>query len=153
MWRVILWRCSPKPCQSCSPQETAYSEESKRPLGNRCGVGGVTLGGKLNLTAACVDVEPTPANLCRERSRLPRCSSGCEGKSLGTQVTGWCPSCPGCNLRTALSGEKQTQGEKKTSKVQQRCLRRWQSLSGHFRCNKVLRHQRRVVKINIILQI
>ncbi len=30
------------------------------------------------------------------------CSSGCAGKSLGSQGTGWCQSCPGYNLRTML---------------------------------------------------
>lgn len=62
---------------------------------------GVTRRKEVKLTAACV-----AANLCRERSRLPRCSSDCGGKSPGIQVTGWCPSYPGCNLRTVLPGKR-----------------------------------------------
>lgn len=69
---------------------------------------GVTRLGELKLTAACV-----AANLCRERSRLPRCSSGCGGKSPGIQVTGWCPCYPGCNLRTALPGERHWETSRK----------------------------------------
>lgn len=69
---------------------------------------GVTWPGELKLTAACV-----AANLCRERSRLPRCSSGCGGKSPGIQVTEWCPSYPGCNLRTALPGERHRETSRK----------------------------------------
>lgn len=43
------------------------------------------------------------ANLCHGRSQLSMCSSGCAGKSLGNQVTGWCQSFPGYSLRTMLA--------------------------------------------------
>lgn len=35
------------------------------------------------------------------------CSSGCVGKSLGSQVIGWCQSSPGYNRHTKLA----TQGK------------------------------------------
>lgn len=33
------------------------------------------------------------------------CSSGCADKSLESQVTRWCQSCPGYNLRTMLAAQ------------------------------------------------
>lgn len=93
-----------------SPRDSLFGVIQK--AAQRQGSGGGTLWGKLNVTAACVTPR-SPANLCRGRSRLPRCSSGCGGKSLGIQVTGWCQSYRGCNLRTALLDETQPFGDEK----------------------------------------
>lgn len=79
------------------------------------------------------------ANLCHGRSQLSRCSSGCAGKSLGNQVTGWCQSFPGYNRHTVLVTQVQKQnrnarrteernesGEAKSGKKLQK---KWQNLS------------------------
>lgn len=118
---IALWKlmcvgrhpvdCPEPNCQSSSLQETACLAWSKRPLNGRAAGAELCEGNWMWLLR--VLTPSSPANLCRGRSRLPRCSSGCGGKSPGIQVTGWCQSYRGCNLRTALLDETQPFGDEK----------------------------------------
>lgn len=100
-WRVIPWRCSPRPDSVCSSlTETACSTKYK---GHSVGLGGGQHPKGNWIWLLHVLTVDSSANLCHGRSRLSMCSSGCAGKSLGNQVTGWCQSFPGYNLRTMLA--------------------------------------------------
>lgn len=97
--RVIPWRCSPWPVSLCSSlTETACSAKYK---GHSVG-GGQHCKGNWIWLLHVLTVDSS-ANLCHGRSRLSMCSSGCAGKSLGNQVTGWCQSFPGYSLHTMLA--------------------------------------------------
>lgn len=104
-------RCHSPGSDSLRSSLTETPRSTKKHKGHPLGWGGITLSGKLNLTASprIALTMDSSAHLCHGTSRLSTCSSGCVGRNPGTRVKGWCQCFPGCNRRTRLGAQVQWQ--------------------------------------------